>query len=140
MRFAVLVVGAVALGAMSVGTVRVFAPQNGQMFASVRALGGNVSSIKLADVNPLKAYETVKREITSGNIGNSLNLGPSYQGPAFPSPGNFNVGRKLQIDDASIKRAWASSINSQIQLNNRRMEDMAAYARNPAGWHGMPPH
>ncbi len=140
MRFAVLVVGAVALGAASVGAVRVFVPQNSQMFGAVRALGGDVTNIKLADINPLKAYETVKREITSGDIGNSLNLGPSNPVPAFSSPSHFNVGSKLQIDDASIKRAWASTINNQIQQNNRRMEDMSAYARNPTGWHGLPPH
>jgi hypothetical protein len=29
---------------------------------------------------------------------------------------------------------------SQIQDNTRRMQDISAYMRNPAGWRGLPPH
>jgi hypothetical protein len=32
-----------------------------------------------------------------------------------------------------------SGWNSQIQQNNNRMQDIAAYSRNPMGWHGAPP-
>ena len=91
MRFLVLVVGGVAVGALSVGGVRTMVPQNSQIFQAVQsqmaqavhALGGRVSSVKLRDISPVKAYDEVKRQITSGNIGNSLNLGgPS---PAVPA-------------------------------------------------------
>jgi hypothetical protein len=83
MRFVVLVVGGVATGALSVAAVQTMVPQNSQMFQAVHALGGNVSSVKLTDINPLNAYGEVKRQITSGNVGSSLNLGgPS---PAVPA-------------------------------------------------------
>jgi hypothetical protein len=82
MRFVVLVAGGVATGALSVGAIQTMAPQHSQMFQTVHALGGRVSDVKLTDVNPLKAYDEVKRQITSGNIGNSLNLsGPSSAVP-----------------------------------------------------------
>ena len=34
----------------------------------------------------------------------------------------------------------AAGIDAQNQQFNRRMEDMRNYARNPGGWHGVPPH
>lgn len=83
MRFVILVVGGVATGALSVGAMQMMVPQNSQMFQAVHALGGNVPSVKLTDINPLNAYDDVKRQITSGNIGNSLNLGGSS--PAVPA-------------------------------------------------------
>ncbi|HEY6257742.1 MAG TPA: hypothetical protein VIY51_18325 [Xanthobacteraceae bacterium] len=124
------------------GAVQNMIPQNSQMFSAVRALGGNVSNFKLADINPLKAYETVRQEITSGHIGDSLNLGSSkpLASVSFPKIENLGLGNKLKIDEGQFKRAWASGMASQIQQNNRRMEDMSAFARNPGAWHGMPPH
>src|SRR5215472_9678298 len=128
MRFVVLLVGGVAAGALAVGAERTMVPQNGQMFEAVRALGGNVANIKLADLNPRKAYDDVVRKVTSGSLSNSFNFGTSA--PAIPSStsllkvDDLGLGKKLQIDQASFKRAWASGIASQIQQNNRRMQDM----------------
>lgn len=143
MRFVVLVVGGAAAGALAVGAERMMVPQNSQMFQAVRALAGNVTSIKLADLNPRKAYDEVMRKVTSGSLSNSFNFGTSAPGiassPSFSKVGNLGLGGKLQIDEASFKRAWASGIASQIQQNNRRMQDMSTYARNPTGWHGAPP-
>ena len=141
MRFVVLVVGGVATGALSVGAVRSIVPQNSQMFQAVRALGSDMANFKLGDINPLKAYEDVKRQITSGNIAGSLNLGSPVSIPSFSSPniGNLGLGNSLHIDNAEMSRAFAAGLNSQIQQNNRRMEDISAYARNPMAWHGAPP-
>jgi hypothetical protein len=86
-RFVVLVVGGVATGALSVGAVQTMVPQNGQMFQAVHALGSSVPSVKLTDINPLNAYDAVKRQITSGNIGNSLSLG----GPSPAVPGTISL-------------------------------------------------
>jgi hypothetical protein len=41
---------------------------------------------------------------------------------------------------AIAQSGFTSSILTQVQQNNARMQDLAAYARNPAGWHGAPPH
>ncbi|HEV3371136.1 MAG TPA: hypothetical protein VG145_01225 [Xanthobacteraceae bacterium] len=153
MRLVVLVVGGAAVGALSVGGVRTI-PQNFPMFQSVQsqmsqavhALGGDMSKLelgKLGDINidPLKAYEDVKRQITAGNFGSPIDFGsmkPVKLGD-FPKLGDLSVGNKLHLDDAAMKRAMVSGWNSQIQQNNNRMQDIAAYSRNPMGWHGAPP-
>jgi len=103
------------------------------------ALGGDTAGLKLGDIDPLKAYEDVKRQITSGNLSGSLNLG-SAPNVTFPKLGDLSVGNKMQLDEGAIRRAIGAGINSQIQQNNRRMEDISAYARNPTAWHGLPPH
>jgi hypothetical protein len=139
MRFAFLVAGGVAAGALSVGGVRTLVPPNAQMFQAVRALGGNMADFKLGDIDPLKAYEDVRRQITSGNLSGSLNLGSAPQ-ITFSKPGTLSIGSKMQPDDGVMRRAIAAGINSQIQQSNRRMDEMSGYTRNPAGWHGMPPH
>src|ERR1700726_3677816 len=104
MRFAILVVGGVAAGAVSVGGVRTMVPSNAPMFQAVRALGGDMADFKLGDINPLKAYEDVKRQITSGNLSGSLNLGSAPQ-ITFSKLGDLSVGSKMHIDEASIRRA-----------------------------------
>jgi hypothetical protein len=140
MRFAVLIVGGVATGALSAGAIQTVVPQNTQMFQAVRALGGDPTSFRITDINPLKAYEYVKREITSGNFGGSINLGTS---PAivtsFPKVGGLGLGNSFHIDDAAIRRAVGAGINSRIQQDIRRSQDLAAYGRNPMRWHGAPP-
>jgi hypothetical protein len=140
MRFAILVIGGVATGAASVVAVRTMVPSNAPMFQAVRALGGDLANFKFADINPLKAYEDVKRQITSGNFGGSLNLGSSTPAVSFPKVGDLSLGNKMHIDEGAMKRAIAAGINSSIQQNNRRMEDISAYGRNPIAWHGPPPH
>jgi hypothetical protein len=46
----------------------------------------------------------------------------------------------IQIDNDKMQQAIASGINSRIQQDIRRAQDISAYARNPMGWHGVPPH
>jgi hypothetical protein len=140
MRVVVLIVGGVAAGALSGGALQTFAPPNSQMLTAVRALGGEIGDIKIADINPLKAYEEVRRRIASGDIGRSLNLRsapvPSASGLSL---GNLNSAG-FHIDNAQTQRAWIAGVNDQIRNDNRRVEDISAYARNPSGWHGTPPH
>jgi hypothetical protein len=38
-----------------------------------------------------------------------------------------------------MKRAIAAGVNARIQQDDRRSQDLAAYGRNPMGWHGAPP-
>jgi hypothetical protein len=149
MRFAVLVVGGVAAGALSVSGVRTMVPQNSQMLQSVqsqmsqavRALGGDMGKLGDINIDPLKAYDDVKRQITAGNFSSPFDLGsmkPLKFGE-FPKVGDLSLGTNLHLDDAAVKRAMVSGWNSQIQQNNNRMRDIAAYGRNPMGWHGAPP-
>ncbi len=139
MRLAILVVGGLATGALSVGAACTVVPQNAQMFQAVRALGGDVAGFKIADINPLKAYEDVKHRIASGNLGGPINLG-SATPVLLPKLGELSLGNTIHIDDAAIRRAIAAGINNRVQQDIRRGQDLQAYGRNPMAWHGAPPH
>ena len=138
MRFVILVAGAAATGALSVSAIQTMIPQTAQTFQAVRALGGDLRDFKLSDINPVRAYEEVVRQITSGNS----------RPISFPTPPTFNMTPinpnsfrpSFKLDDRDIQRAVAAGINSRIQQDIRRAQDLAAYGRNPMGWHGPPPH
>src|SRR5260370_5272961 len=109
MRLVILVIGGLAAGALSVGAARTMVPQsspmfnNSQMFQAVRALGGNLADFKISEINPLNAYENVKRQITSGNLGGSLNLGSSTPlVTSFPKVGDLSLGNNMHLDDAAM--------------------------------------
>jgi len=140
MRFAILVAGGVATGALSMGAVQTMVPQNFQMFQAVRALGGDPASFKIGDINPLKAYQDVKRQITSGRLGGSIDFGSATPMSSFPKVGDWSLGNKIHLDDASMRRAIAAGINSRVEQDIRRAQDLSAYSRNPMAWHGAPPH
>jgi hypothetical protein len=137
MRFLLLVVGAVAMGALSAVGIQTIYPQSAQTFQAMRA---TIADFKLADLNPVtRAYNDVMQKITSPDFGRSIDL---PQGPAFKiAPINPGAWRpQYQIDDRQIQRAVGASINNQIQQSIRQSQDMAAYTRNPMAWHGPPPH
>jgi hypothetical protein len=139
MRFIIFVAGAAATGALSVSAIQTFAPQTAQTFQAVRALGGDLTNFKLSEINPVKAYEAVVRQITSGRAGAPISLPSSPIFNTAPiNPDSFRPSFK--IDDREIQRAIAAGINSRIQQDIRRAQDLAAYGRNPMGWHGPPPH
>jgi hypothetical protein len=139
MRFAILIAGGVATGALSVGAVQTMVPQNSQMFRAVRALGGDAANFKIADINPLKAYQDVKRQITSGNFGGSINFGSATPISSFPKIGDLSFNNNIHMDEASMRRAIGAGINSRVQQDIRRAQDLSAYSRNPMAWHGAPP-
>jgi hypothetical protein len=115
MRLVVLIVGGVAAGALSGGALQTFAPGNVQMLAAVRALGGDVASIKLADINPLKAYADVKRQIASREIERSLNLRSAPALPAVSNLGNPTGRNTISVDNAQIQRGLSANISTQIR-------------------------
>jgi hypothetical protein len=130
MRFAVLIAGGVATGALSAGAIQTIVPQNTQMFQAVRALGGDPTSFKITDINPLRAYEYVKREISSGNLGGSINIGTSPPiVSSFPKVGSLGLGNSYHIDDAAIRRVAGAGINSRIQQDIRRSQNLAAFTK-----------
>jgi hypothetical protein len=139
MRLAILVVGGLATGALSVGAGRTLVPPNAQMFQAVRALGGDPASFKIGDINPVKAYEDVKRQITSGNFGGSIGLGSAPPVSGF-RVGDLSLGTKYHMDESAMRQAIGASINSRVQQDIRRAQDLAAYGRNPMAWHGALPH
>jgi hypothetical protein len=132
MRFVILVFAAAGAGWLSMNAL--------QTFDAARAIGGDQSrfQFQLSDLNPIKAYEDVKRKITSGDYGAPFNIGSS---PKYPSGSFDRSWLTPKIFDSQIgKDAFARSINSQMNQNYRRMQDLNAYSRNPMGWHGAPPH
>jgi len=85
-----------------------------------------------------QVHHYVIAQITSGEPRIALQqVPPLLSGPIDFS--NFHVG--LPIDGKEIARFNADNLASQIRDSNRRMQDMAAFTRNPtgSGWHGMPP-
>jgi hypothetical protein len=137
MRFVLLVVGATATGALSAVGIQTMFPQTTQTFAAVTALGGNVADFKIGEINPVKAYEDVKRRITSGEPAISFPTSP----PIAVGPINMDALRpKFTIDAKAIQRAWAADMNRRVQQDIARARDFQAYGRNPMGWHGIPPH
>jgi hypothetical protein len=82
-------------------------------------------------------YQYVKHEIALGQPSVSLPQTPGLFAPIDPDK---TPGSQFKIDDQDIQRSMAAGIDAQNRQFNQRMEDMRNYARNPAGWHGVPPH
>jgi hypothetical protein len=140
MRFVFLLLGTTATGALSASAIQHMFPQTAQTFAAVRALGGEVADFKIGDINPVKAYQDVMQKIAAGELGGPIKFPSSPDlKPMSINPELFKP-HTIQIDNDKMQRAIASGINSRIQQDIRRAQDMAAYARNPMGWHGVPPH
>jgi hypothetical protein len=83
------------------------------------------------------AFQYVKHEISLGQPRVSLPQTPAAFAPIDP---NQTFGSQFKIDNQDIQRSMAAGIDAQNRQFNQRMEDMRNYARNPAGWHGVPPH
>src|SRR5262249_44504094 len=93
---------------------------------------------QLSDLNPVKAYEDVKRKLQSHDYGAPLNIGSS---PKFPSVSfDHRMLMPKSYDIQFGKDAFARSINAQMNQNYHRMQNLNAYTRNPTGWHAAPPH
>jgi hypothetical protein len=136
MRFVILVLAMTGVGAAAGLSLQATYPQSTQMFAAVRALGGDRGQARVPDVNPVKAYEDVRRKITSPEPGAFPKLGspPSISVAPMPLP------KPVVIDQKQIDRAVAAGINARIQQDIRRSQDIMQYSRNPTGWRGAPPH
>ena len=142
MRFAILVLVAVATGALSMTAVQTWIPSNAPMFEAVRALGGSTAGFRLADINPVKAYHDAIRKVTSGDRTGVAKFDSKFSGPQFSSlkittPVLKTYNFKM---DPGVQRAISSGFNARIGQDIRRAQDIAAYGRNPMAWHGVPPH
>ena len=138
MRFAILVVGAVGVGALSVGAVKGMISPNG-MFGAARALGGDPARIRVGEINPVKAYQDVMRQIRSGETNTPFPMSASTPLPSIKITGPLFKPYDMTLSPAT-QRAISSGISARIGQDIRRAQDIAAYGRNPIGWHGRPPH
>jgi hypothetical protein len=122
MRFAVSIVCAAAIGALSVTAVRMLSSQT-SMFQSVRALGGDVSQIRLADLNPRKAYDDVMEKIRSGSIARSIEFNSPTPNVTFPHATSWSPPQWNFKSAPAFQNTFGSGMNARI---------------HPA-WHGFPP-
>jgi hypothetical protein len=83
------------------------------------------------------AFQYVKHEISLGQSRISLPQTPAAFAHIDP---NQTFGSQFKIDEQDIERSVAAGMDAQNRQFNQRMEDMRNYARNPGGWHGVPPH
>lgn len=136
MRAMLLLAATLAAGA--VGVSKGVIPLPPQMAQAVRALGGNPAQVKDVNISPVAAYNKVLPEILKGGH-TPQELGFQAKPVTIP-PGSFHGMTATTINPNLGQNGFAASIASQIQQNNIRMQDMANFARNPAGWHGPLPH
>ena len=136
MRLILFLASAVMAGA--VGVAQGVIPLPTQMVQAILALGGDPAQVKTVNGNPVDAYNRVLPQILKGSSPEDL----GFHGSAVTiPPGSFRGMNSGPVNVGAIgQNGFASSTVSQIQQNNIRMQDMANYARNPAAWHGAPPH
>jgi hypothetical protein len=135
-RLILFLVGTVSVGAVGVSQGVIPLPM--QLVQAIRALGGDPTQLRTVNLNPVDAYNRVLPEILKGRTPEELGF---HVSPVTAQPGNFRSLNGAPVNaGATAQNGFASGLVSQIQQNNIRMQDMAAYARNPAAWHGAPPH
>jgi hypothetical protein len=86
---------------------------------------------------PLAAFLYVKHELTSGESRTVLAEAPPLQPIDWSKATSWY---KPAIDPREIKRLNDENFSRQVHENSRRMQDVSAFMRNPAAWHGLPPH
>jgi hypothetical protein len=93
-------------------------------------------ALLLVLLGPLAAFLYVRHELTSGAPRIALRQAlPLVSEPVDWS--KFSVGPG--IDKREIQRLNDENLSRQVQESSRRMQDVSAYMRNPAGWRGLPP-
>ncbi len=82
------------------------------------------------------AFNNVARQVAHPTADARLD----FHGTPMP-PADFSAMNNLMAKQLpSGQDGFASNVVMQNQQFNDRMEDLRNYARNPAGWHGAPPH
>ena len=124
MRFGLLVVGAAAIGALSVSAATMLVPQT---LRAVTALGGDLRNFNVG-INPIgKDYQSVMQQVTSGRPSMTLPQGRTFA----VTPIDVDKLGLHRIDEYDIRRVNPSDA--------RKMRVISAYMRNPAGWRGLSP-
>jgi hypothetical protein len=136
MRFAISVICAAGIGALSVTAARTMSSQT-SISDAARALG--LSQIKLADLNPRKAYDDVIEKVRSGSLARSMAFNASTPSVSFPNTTDWSLHQWRFRSDPALQNGFASGMNARIQQDIRRTQELTAYGRSPTAWHGFPP-
>lgn len=136
MRFILLIVGIVTVGA--VGVTGGVVPSPTQLLRGIMAPGGDAPQVKTTDFNPAEASNTVLPQILRGHAPEGL----GFHGSAVTAPpGGFRDMANAAVNPGAIGQSgFAASVLSLFQQSNNRAQDIATYARKPAGLHGAPAH
>lgn len=136
MRLILFLASIITVGALGVTSGVVPLPT--QMLQAIAALGGDPTKIGTINMNPVDGNNNVLPQILKGTTPEDA----GFHGSAVTSPsGNFRTMNNTSGHPGTIvPNSFAASIVSQFQRDSTRMQDLAAYARNPEGWHGAPPH
>lgn len=136
MRLMLLLVGIVSTWA--VGVTRGVFPLPTQLAQAILALGANHAQGAPGSANLVNTYNGPLPEILRGHTPEELGL---HVAPVTIPPGSFRTMSNGAANAATISQSgFASGLLSEVQQNNARMQDITTYGRNPAAWHGAPPH
>jgi len=101
----------------------------------VSTTSGELREIRLVDLNPLRAiFDSEQQQIHAGMTPEQLGIHTSV---VTVSPMTLPPPASLKLD---LGRAFEAQAESQIQQNDRRMQNLQAYTRNPSQWSGPPPN
>jgi len=126
MKFVLIVVGAACAGALAMLAL----PPT-----VVRAASDGLRQVRLSDINPFRAiFDYEQQRIRQGMTPDELGIQTST---VKFVPVTLTPPPSLKLD---LSRAYEAQAESQIHLNERRMQAMQAYTSNPSQWSGPPPN
>ena len=126
MRFVILMVCAVAAGALSMSVVPTTVVSSGVQ---------ELRQFRLADLNPLRViFDSAQQQIQAGTTPEQLGL---HSSSVTLTPMTLAPPVSLKLD---LSRAYEAQAQSQIDQNIRHSQAMQAYTNNPSGWSGPPPN
>jgi hypothetical protein len=105
----------------------------GRVSSSAQTVGARVSEVRLADLNPFRGvFDWEKDKMLAGRMLAQLGFHPSALAfkPASIPAVSFPVRTGIGI---------SSTMQSQNDQNDRRMDDTRSYMNNPQGWRGARP-
>ena len=126
MRFVILMVCAVAAGALSMSVVPTTVVSSGVQ---------ELRQVRLADLNPLRViFDSAQQQIQAGTTPEQLGL---HSSSVTLTPMTLAPPASLKLD---LSRAYEAQAQSQIDQSIRHSQAMQAYTSNPSAWSGPPPN
>ena len=135
MRAMLFLVGSVTAGTL--GVTQGVIPVPTQMVQAIRALGGDPAQIRSVNLDPVDAYNRVLPQILRGHTPEELGF---HVEPVTIQQNNFRTMNNAAVGGSIAQSNFKSSLLSEVQQSNLRMQNMSNFARNPSAWHGAPPH
>lgn len=141
MRLALMAVTVFLAGTGTAGMKLGIIPIPDQMAQAVHALGGDPSQLSSLHMNPIRVvYDYVVRQVTAPEDSNARMERLGFHASPVLTP-DFTAMQKLMVTPLPpIQNNFGANIAAQNKQFNDHMEDLRNYGKNPAAWHGPPPH